>query len=357
MKGLNNNRSGTTGALLSLLLLLLVCAVTVSMDARAGVMRELSGFDTMTACADQAYSDEKCTTYVCVDGPDGVARLKVSVAHGSAGTSTSQFGSVARTVTLTGSAENKLYDIRLETASAVTTLTPKSGKYLMVDFAVSFTMPAHYVYDDDNMEITLRSKADTLVTKDCFTYDVNTSALQQHSDVDRKVTLQCHMNLCNAGTVPVFVNGSSTRVYNTSVTVPIGKMRHVVRFDANAEDAECDMDRVDLVCGDSLGELPGKNVTHREGYRLIGWFDAPDGGQEYTKNSSICQNITLYAHWFENKGNFDLSAVYEDEAMFAGDTLITGGEGTAYDEREIDSGSAHIDREGSPGYFTEGQVN
>lgn len=339
-----------------MLLLLMICTMTVPIDASAGVVRELSGFETLTGCADQAYSDEKCATYLCIDGPDGTARLKISVQHDSNGVSTAQFGSLSRTVRLFGTVENDRYDIQLETESAATTLTPKSGKYLMVDFDVSFVMPAHYIYDDDSMEIRLCSKADNLVTKDCFQYDLDTAELGKHGDSDRKVILHCHANLCNMGAVAVYMNGTYTRVYGTSATIALGRMRHVIQFDANGEDAVCDVDRMDLACGDSPEELPGKNETKRAGYRLIGWFDAPEGGMEYTKSSVICKNITLYAHWFKNMGNFDLSAVYEDEDMFAEDTLITGGEGTSYNEKETDAGHAHIDREGEPGYFTEGQV-
>lgn len=356
MKKILTYRLQISAALLSLVLVFSLCAVTVPIDVNAGVVRVLSGFDADTGYADQAYSDAKCSTYICVDGPEGTAKLKVSARHNGAGLSVANFSSVSRTVTLTGSVENDLYDIRLMTASANTSLTPKTNKYLMVDFDVSFILPAHYVYDPDEMEITLRTKADTLVTRDCFSYELDTNELALHRASAGTVTMHCHVNLCNMGAIGVQLSGVYNRVYNTSATVHLGRKKHRVSFDANGEAASCDVEPRELICGSMIGELPGNTAVSREGCRLIGWFDQSEGGTEYTAQTMICEDTTLYAHWFKNLGNFDLSGVYEDEEMFQGDTLITGGSGTSYDQEQIDSGTAHIDRAGEPGYFTEGQV-
>lgn len=342
--------------MLLLLLIPAICASMIPVDVSAGMVRDLTGFDIDSGCADQAYSDAKCNTYICINGPAGSAKLKVSVRHNAAGLPVADFGSVSRQITLTGTVETDLYDIRLETTSTVTTQTPKTKKYLMVDFDVSFTMPAHYVYDEDEMEIRLRTKGDTLVTKDCFSYTLDTDELSAHQATARKVILHCHANLYNMGALGVQLNGTYQRIYNTSVTVQIGKRRHLVSFDPNGEGAVCEIDHMDLPCGSPVGELPGRSSVSREGYRLIGWFTLPEGGNEFSEDTTICEDTTLYAHWYKNMGNFDLSGVYEDDAMFEGDTLITGGSGTSYDQKLTDSGTAHIDREDSPGYFTEGQV-
>lgn len=47
----------------------------------------------------------------------------------------------------------------------------------------------------------------------------------------------------------------------------------------------------------TLGTLPTANKTY---YIFVGWFDAQSGGKQYTSNSEITKDITLYAHWRED---------------------------------------------------------
>ena len=52
-------------------------------------------------------------------------------------------------------------------------------------------------------------------------------------------------------------------------------------------------------------------------------------------------------HLFETKN------IIHDDKMFLGDVNLTGQNGTGYSNANIDSKSAHIDKQDDPGYFTD----
>jgi len=67
---------------------------------------------------------------------------------------------------------------------------------------------------------------------------------------------------------------------------------------------------------------------------------------------SGCSNLTtIYA-----SSNFTTTNVTNSSNMFSGCTSLTGGNGTAYDSSYTDKTYARIDASGTPGYFTEKQI-
>ena len=61
----------------------------------------------------------------------------------------------------------------------------------------------------------------------------------------------------------------------------------------------------------------------------------------------------LYAIWKKSDGSFEMKNIIHDDKMFLGDVNLTGQNGTGYSNANIDSKSAHIDKEDDPGYFTD----
>ena len=57
---------------------------------------------------------------------------------------------------------------------------------------------------------------------------------------------------------------------------------------------ECDVLHVYASADGKLGSLP---TTTREGYRFLGWFDAPEGGNKVTGATPVVKDMTLYAQW------------------------------------------------------------
>lgn len=45
----------------------------------------------------------------------------------------------------------------------------------------------------------------------------------------------------------------------------------------------------------------------REGYKFLGWFTTPTGGDKVTSDTAVAGNMTLYAHWNEIKKSFALT--------------------------------------------------
>ena len=70
------------------------------------------------------------------------------------------------------------------------------------------------------------------------------------------------------------------------------------RLSFNANGGSCNEQYQDLKYGTLLTNLP---TPTRSGYTFIGWFDAKDGGKQYTaRNKMPAGNMTLYAHWRGN---------------------------------------------------------
>ena len=57
---------------------------------------------------------------------------------------------------------------------------------------------------------------------------------------------------------------------------------------------QCDALHVYASADGKLGSLP---TPTREGYRFLGWFDAPEGGNKVTAATPIVKDMTLYAQW------------------------------------------------------------
>lgn len=118
-----------------------------------------------------------------------------------------------------------------------------------------------------------------------------------------------------------------------------------------------------LTYNKSVG-LP-KNVFERPGYTFIGWAEKEDGDKEvpeevkYTDGQAVkdlCEpgeTCHLYAIWKKSDGSFETKNIIHDDKMFLGDVNLTGQNGTGYSNANIDSKSAHIDKEDDPGYFTD----
>ena len=69
-----------------------------------------------------------------------------------------------------------------------------------------------------------------------------------------------------------------------------------VKFDKNADDAECRKDQTSCVIGETYS---GFVTPTRERYDFVGWFDAPEGGTRLTHDTTVTPDSerTLYAHW------------------------------------------------------------
>lgn len=63
-------------------------------------------------------------------------------------------------------------------------------------------------------------------------------------------------------------------------------------FDANG--GTCATTSLEVQNGGTLSSLP---TPTRAGYRFLGWFSGKALSSEFTTNSTISQNMTLYAHW------------------------------------------------------------
>lgn len=108
-----------------------------------------------------------------------------------------------------------------------------------------------------------------------------------------------------------------------------------------------------------------KNVFERPGYTFIGWAQKEDGDKEvpeevkYTDGQAVkdlCEpgeTCHLYAIWKKSDGSFETKNIIHDDKMFLGDVNLTGQNGTGYSNANIDSKSAHIDKEDDSGYFTD----
>ena len=75
--------------------------------------------------------------------------------------------------------------------------------------------------------------------------------------------------------------------------------KYTVTFDANG--GILTETSKDVTFGESYGDLPTPTY---EGYKFVGWFDQPEGGTQYTKNTivSITEAQTLYANWIPDSG-------------------------------------------------------
>ena len=65
-----------------------------------------------------------------------------------------------------------------------------------------------------------------------------------------------------------------------------------VRLDPNG--GSCAEANAYVSADGKLGSLP---TTTREGYRFLGWFDAPEGGNKVTGATPVVKDMTLYAQW------------------------------------------------------------
>ena len=75
--------------------------------------------------------------------------------------------------------------------------------------------------------------------------------------------------------------------------------KYIVEFDANG--GEVDPTSKEVTFDTTYGDLPTPTYT---GYKFVGWFTQPEGGEQYTKDSnvSITENQILYANWVPDSG-------------------------------------------------------
>ena len=73
-----------------------------------------------------------------------------------------------------------------------------------------------------------------------------------------------------------------------------------VRFDAGEGATINGMDSSILDCEFANGSPVGNFlIPTRESYYFVGWFTAPDGGEQVFDSSLVRTDMTLYAHWAE----------------------------------------------------------
>ena len=81
---------------------------------------------------------------------------------------------------------------------------------------------------------------------------------------------------------------------NGIVTV-LPSERYTVRFDANGGTVDgLTVKTVSVDNGQPIEDFP---IASREGYRFDGWLTARDGGEEFTSETAVSANMTVYAHW------------------------------------------------------------
>ena len=86
------------------------------------------------------------------------------------------------------------------------------------------------------------------------------------------------------------VTGTCPEYY--SVNVGSSTSYYTVTFDANGGSLSTTSKTV--VGGSSMGYSP---IPYRLGYQFDGWFTAAEEGVQYTSDTVVNGNITLYAHW------------------------------------------------------------
>lgn len=66
----------------------------------------------------------------------------------------------------------------------------------------------------------------------------------------------------------------------------------------NANGGDCSASGIEIPYQSGYGTLP---LPVRNGYRLVGWYTAPEGGAEVTENTKMeAAPVTIYAHWEAN---------------------------------------------------------
>lgn len=63
--------------------------------------------------------------------------------------------------------------------------------------------------------------------------------------------------------------------------------------------------------GSKWGTLP---TPTRSGYEFLGWYTKKSGGTKITSSTKASKNLTVYAHWQQNKTKFKLTGVVKDAA-------------------------------------------
>jgi uncharacterized repeat protein (TIGR02543 family) len=91
----------------------------------------------------------------------------------------------------------------------------------------------------------------------------------------------------NAGTYYLVVSSSNYGNYTFTLRGALS-----VTFDNNYKGGG--MDLREVTSGNSVGTLP---VPKRKGYSFAGWWTAPGGGTQITKNTKVSKTTVYYAHW------------------------------------------------------------
>lgn len=100
------------------------------------------------------------------------------------------------------------------------------------------------------------------------------------------------------------------------------------------------------------------NDFKRAGYTFVGWSKEESSDHVSYKDQANVgalmdqKGTVLYAVWKKTDGSFLLDNLIHDDRMFTGDVNLTGGNGTGYDGKHIDSTYARTDQNGQQGYFT-----
>lgn len=76
------------------------------------------------------------------------------------------------------------------------------------------------------------------------------------------------------------------RVTEEAITYPLVTL--------DAQGGSCALQQLAADPSQPLGELP---APEKDGYRFLGWFTEPEGGEQVTEDAMISAHTTLYAHW------------------------------------------------------------
>ena len=300
----------------------------------------------------------------------------------------------------------RLNDTRVYTTQDV------SGNYQIVNFGVTYTIPAHYKYNTTGW--------DKPPTTGRFDVSVNGC---NHQTYAYDITVNYAVNLTNMGMIRA---SDGVRYWGASSTVYLNRPTIAATLDSGSGAKSWKT----FTCGDKLSGLPGnptkqyydfdgwvdrngndvdgnttvcaadnafsairatwvhqtadiifnpcggnknaytqtvnlgenKNLTAnsftREGYAFAGWATDPETkkkvySDQSTVNLKTQDDLELFALWQKNDASFDSSQLIEDAEMFGADGELVGGSGTTFDRGRVDSRFAHIDGgKDDPAYFT-----
>ena len=105
------------------------------------------------------------------------------------------------------------------------------------------------------------------------------------------------------------IGWDTVRLWSSEFRVTEQKMTcSTVKFDACGGSVA--MNQTVLLPEESIGRLP---EVHRAGHVFLGWYTAPEGGQQVDETYCPEKSVTLYAHWISNQ---DLRAQWQISGQY-----------------------------------------